>query len=122
MHQWVTPNPNADAKKRSSPRKSSQWLSAVTRVDANTTATVKPLSPAWHCLSEAGHSIPQRLRLDVDPCRSVPSRISRAVSPLARFAPVTADEIEAEQEIEDHFNCFVYSDDSDTASDWSARE
>lgn len=89
-------------------------------MDSGSTATVKPLSPAWHCLSETGgQCLPERLRLDINECQSPPSR--RPVSPLARFAPVTADEEEFD-EIVDHFHNFPYSDDSDTASDWSSRE
>lgn len=119
-HQWVTPSPNAGMKK---PRKapSRTRTSAAARMDGGSTAAIKPLSSAWHCMSEEGERcLPERLRLDISSCL-LPRPSRRPVSPLARFSPMTADD-DGMEDMVDQFHNFPYSDDSDTASDWSSRE
>ncbi|GJE88735.1 hypothetical protein PsYK624_048180 [Phanerochaete sordida] len=118
---WVTPSPNAGTQK---PRKapSRARTSAAARVDGGSTAAIKPLSPAWHCIAEEGERcLPERLRLDISSCPELPRPSRRPVSPLARFSPMTADD-DGMEDLSDQFHNFPYSDDSDTASDWSSRE
>ena len=91
---------------------------------------VRPLSPAWHCIADPGRTSARRLHIDLTNCQALPlgrSANRSPVSPLARFPPVSADaEDEDDWEMQDETagSCIrpSYGEDSDTASEWSARE
>lgn len=100
-------------------------------IDAESTATVLPRSPAWYNLTKGECDAGRRFGTHAADtlCGPVPRMRRHATSPLARFAPITSDDLvsQGEDEPGDYFDdrlvgiggCRRFSDSSsDTSSEW----